>query len=476
MVERLEGLKPRDTLESLYLSPARERTPWVHAYADFADSGRVSYRLHPHSGAVLEDGISDGGNFFFRLHFSLLLRDPAYLGYWIVFFATLAWLVLLATGVVIHRKIFTDFFTFRAGRKPGRVSLDLHNLAGTLFLPFHFLITFSGLMIFAGWYLSLPWAIASGDGGPATVTLFNEADSYGAYSRDAAGDPAAMPPVAPMVERAERIWAGRHDEAGAMADGISLEHIGDRNAYVVVSRYFPSQRLDKGGDKVIFDAVSGEMLADFEASRVRRVRGWLEGFHFMQFDHWGVRWLFFLGGLSGCVLIASGFVYWSSARRPARGGPDPFKVTFVETMAIGSVTGLIVATGAFFVVNRLLPEREVVGGLSRQGLEIAVFFLVWVLSFLHAGLRRYAAWREQALSIAALAIAAPMLNWVTTGDHPMAALAGGVTSVASMDMLLLGSAALALWSARRLSASRSLRSDPAGQGMFAGNDLATRTQ
>ena len=51
---------------------------------------------------------------------------------WLVGLAGMAMLALCVSGVIIHRKIFVDFFTFRSGSKPRRLILDLHNVTGVL--------------------------------------------------------------------------------------------------------------------------------------------------------------------------------------------------------------------------------------------------------------------------------------------------------------------------------------------------------
>ena len=86
------------------------------------------------------------------MHYSLHL-DWKDLGYWIVGLAALVMLAALVSGVVIHRKIFREFFTFRPGKHTQRSTLDLHNLTGVVALPFHFFFALSGLTIFAGIYL-----------------------------------------------------------------------------------------------------------------------------------------------------------------------------------------------------------------------------------------------------------------------------------------------------------------------------------
>jgi len=112
-------------------------------------SGEFSTRqLHPITGALLpEQGSLAGTGFVVPFHYSLHL-NTANLGFWIVSLAGMAMLVLLVSGVIIHRKPFVDFFTFRWQRKLSRSSLDLHNLSGVLGLPFHFAIILSGLIIF----------------------------------------------------------------------------------------------------------------------------------------------------------------------------------------------------------------------------------------------------------------------------------------------------------------------------------------
>jgi uncharacterized iron-regulated membrane protein len=52
------------------------------------------------------------------------------------------------SGVIVHKKIIAQFFTFRPRKRLQRSALDLHNLTGVLALPFHFAIALSGLIIF----------------------------------------------------------------------------------------------------------------------------------------------------------------------------------------------------------------------------------------------------------------------------------------------------------------------------------------
>jgi uncharacterized iron-regulated membrane protein len=93
-------------------------------------SGLVLRYLDPVTGAVLpEPGTWGGTRFLYPFHVMLHIRAGE-LGVWLVGVAGMAMLALCVSGVIVHRRIFTDFFLFRAGRASGRLILDLHNVTG----------------------------------------------------------------------------------------------------------------------------------------------------------------------------------------------------------------------------------------------------------------------------------------------------------------------------------------------------------
>lgn len=166
--------------------------------------------LDPRTGAVLpDDKLKIGSDWFYPMHYSLQLKWKN-LGIWIVGLAALMMLAALVTGVIMHRKVFREFFTFRPWKRTQRASLDLHNLTGVVALPFHFFFAFTGLVIFASFYFL-----------PVTSTMLDplhkqheihEAASTG-LPHDAAGVPGKVSSVDAMVDEAKRRWAAR-DMAG----------------------------------------------------------------------------------------------------------------------------------------------------------------------------------------------------------------------------------------------------------------------
>ena len=437
IIDRIADIVPEGTRRwDIRLPSEREPVLWFRYRT--AQGDRVIRQFDPVTGEILADqGTLAGRGFIFPFHFNLNLRWNR-VGYWLVGLAGMTMLTLLVSGVVIHRKIFVDFFTFRPNKKLPRSSLDLHNLTGVLALPFHFAITLSGLIIFFAIYF--PTIIASVYEGDRAAF---DRDAFGAYGRAPSGEPVALASLDAMAAEAKRRWNG---EAPYY---LRIRYPDDANGTVAMRRN-RNTAVDLNVDVLYFDAGTGEVLHEHTAQPVVHVQRFIAGLHFIQFEHWPLRWIYFALGLSGCVMIATGYIYWLETRRKRHAALGLPGVRIVEGLTVGSVTGILMATLAFFVANRLLPPGASVAGQDRATLEVWAFYLVWLATFAHAWTRPGAVWREQCWVIAALAILAPVLNWATTGEHPIRAVFDGYGPVAGMDLLLLTGAAIAATSAWRL--------------------------
>ena len=136
----------------------------------------------------------------------------------------------------------------------------------------------------------------------------------------------------------------------------------------------------------------------------------------------------------------------SSAAASVPAGP---KLNIVTTTNFVADWGRVVGGDRVDVVS-LLPPGAGLAGTERAALEVWAFCLVWLATFAHAWARPGRAWREQCWTIALLAALAPLLNWMTTGDHLLRALAARhLWPVAGMDLLLLAGAAVAVLAARK---------------------------
>jgi len=150
-------------------------------------------------------------------------------------------------------------------------------------------------------------------------------------------------------------------------------------------------------------------------------------------------------------MLASSLLYWAEKRR-ARLSQGRTGVQVVAALSTSLISGLPLATLAMLAANRLLPETLA----QRAGWEITAFFAAWLGAALHATFGVYrspearAPWRGQCAAIALLALAATLLNWTSTGDHPLHSLVEGQWAVAGVDAMLLLVALLASWVWARL--------------------------
>ncbi|MGS5089599.1 PepSY-associated TM helix domain-containing protein [Hydrogenophaga sp. A37] len=414
--------------------------------------------IDPRNGAtVSDDALKIGSGWFYPMHYSLNWQWKN-LGIFIVGLAALVMLAALVSGVVMHRKFFREFFTFRPKKHTQRSALDLHNLTGVVALPFHFFFAFTGLVIFASAYF-LPVSQFQLKGLHDRHEVMEAAET--GLPHKAAGAPAPLASVDAMMAQAKRRWAER-DMAGEIGF-LTVHHVGDANSYVSVYRA-GSDRVALVGEGIHFKGSTGELLfEDPSRSPVSEVNEFLTGLHLQHFEHWLLRWLYVLGGLLGAVCIATGFIFFVEKRKKqhAKAGTQGSRV--VDALAVTTMTGMLIAAIGMLVVNRLLPAD--LGG--KGDWEKWAFWGFWVLAMAHAFVRSAPvaqgrmnpAWREQCWAVAALAVAAVGLNWLSTGDHLIKTVfTHTYWAVAGVDLSLLASAGIAVWVARRLA-----RREQAGQ-------------
>ncbi len=408
--------------------------------------------VNPATGELLnDDALKIGSDWFYPMHFSLNFNWMM-LGYWIVGLAALVMLAGLVSGVIIHRKIFREFFTFRPWKNLFRSSLDLHNMTGVVALPFHFFFAFTALVIFASnIYL------------PVTHTTLKplhehheklEAARTG-LPHEPAGIPAPLASVDAMVEEAKRRWAER-DMAGEVGF-LSMNHLGDENGYVSIYRA-GSDRVALVGEGIHFKASTGEVIREEPPrSVVSSFDEFLTGLHLQHFEHWMLRWLYVFGGLLGAICIATGFVLFVEKRkaRHAKTGSQGSRI--VDALAVTTVTGMVLAAVGMLVANRLLPADLAGKGQWEQ----IAFWSVWALAFFHAAwrsspvakARHNPAWREQSVLLGVISLSAVGLNWVTTGDHLIKTIfTDTYWAVAGVDLSLMGTALIAFFAANKLRA------------------------
>lgn len=376
-------------------------------------------RLDPATGAEIPkvaERETEGGHHFVHMHYEF---HAGMAGVWLVGFFTMAMLVALVSGIVIHKRIFKDFFTFRP-RKGQRSWLDAHNAVAVLTLPFQLMIAYTGLVVFYATYM------------PAGIQGHYSQNSapMEAYFADLLATPKHREEtnIAAPVVALDKLLAQAESQLDRQASFVVVEHPGDTSASVRVFGPFDEGDGEKNllrpsGGRMNFDGVTGEVL-DVQMPRTTRggdaqmVQGTLRTLHEAAFGGYAVKWLYFLCGMAGTAMMATGSILFMVKRRQKSlhefGNYTPRVYRLIDVLNVAVIAGLSVACIAFLWANRLIS----VAIEHRSQWELGAFFAVWGLMLAHAALRPIGkAWVEQLALAAALCAALPVVNAMTTGGQ-----------------------------------------------------------
>jgi uncharacterized iron-regulated membrane protein len=386
--------------------------------------GAGKERLDPVTGEVLqrpETRATEGGELFVHAHYKLHYMDGR-TGLYIVGIFTMLMFTALITGLIVHKRIFKDFFTFRPG-KGTRSWLDAHHAFGIMALPFLLMIIYSGLALNLGGYMPAPEVVIPEEEKPREFP-----------------PPITRPkvPIAEIVAKAEAILG--KGEIGEM----SITRAGEQLRIEVYRHWGTQFPLASPENNLFFDGDTGEQLHGVfthgQAPAWKAV-WYLAGLHMPWFAGANLRWLYFISGLVGCALIATGLILWTTRRRARHekeSAAPPFGFRLVERLNIATIAALPIGIAAYFWANRLLPFTMT----GRAEWEIHTLFFTWGWLTLYALLRpAKAAWREL-FALATLAFGLlPVLNALTTDKHLGATIAHGDWALAGVDLTFLALAA-----------------------------------
>ncbi len=152
-----------------------------------------------------------------------------------------------------------------------------------------------------------------------------------------------------------------------------------------------------------------------------------------------LRWLYFLSGLMGAAMVATGALMWTGKRRRelSKDNKNDRALYIVERLNIGVTSGLPIAIAAYFWSNRLLPSQM----LNRPDWEAHSLFIVWLIALLQPFLvhaRSTSASWELQLKIASVAyLLIPVLNFISSDNHLLNSLPNGDWVLAGFDISML---------------------------------------
>ncbi|WP_374663603.1 PepSY-associated TM helix domain-containing protein [Acinetobacter sp.] len=468
----LQRHHPEAASWTIQLPNARQNTTQINVREQGEDPnarrGGRRITLDSASGEVLEPRDTRGGSFLYRFHFELY-GLPRIWARWIVGIATMLMLVAIISGVITHKKILKDFFTFRSG-KGQRSWLDAHNATAVFALPFHLMISFSGLLLLM--FVLMPWgveriyenrgaflqeqrkALIAAPERQQPRAAEQQAQNERAAARSAnrtehaanaspRGEKRGQPPshpapladLAPMLSDAQQQWkdnpigsikitAPNTSHAKIELQALHGESIAYRNIY----------------QSMQFNGVSGQNMTDKSAqlkppSVPMGIYNVVTTLHEARGVDIALRWLLFFSGIIGTLMVATGLILWCVKRAPQqqKQGFKSLGYRTVEVTNIAAIIGLPIACAAYFYANRLIPAQLE----NRLEWEIRSFFILWLITLMYAMCRTHRqAWLEL-LAFASVSFALlPVINVLTGGQPLWRAMAHGQWMIASFDIAL----------------------------------------
>ena len=258
---------------------------------------RTKVALRSDTGTVVGPVDSQLGQYLRMLHVFLFFGPR-----WIVGFLGAAMLVLIATGIVIHRKIIAELFTQRWGRSFRVVMSDLHKSAGIWGLGFHILIAATGAWL-------------------GLAPLFEQGTKYvmaGAPAASAARKPPAAEP-APMQSLDALYGSAQQAVPGLQARYVSLRRWGTTAAEASFTGALAGHLASTA--RVDMNAATGEAKKTLDprtAGFWSLVNGLMEPLHFGDFGGLALKWLYFILGMTPAFLSISGTLIWLDSRQQRR--------------------------------------------------------------------------------------------------------------------------------------------------------------
>jgi uncharacterized iron-regulated membrane protein len=340
---------PFNAKEHLTIFTPNEQMPYYRVFVDVLElhdgHDYVELLIEPSTGKVI--GEPDQfflAEFIYELHESAALPDPY--GAYIMGIVTLFFFFITISGVFIHaRNLFKNFFRYRSDSNRRSQWLDMHNVIGTISLPFTVMYAITGLIF-------------------NIVIIYQIAFAVALYKGDQAAllEDAGFHTVAPKwldtpkkFNNIDSLSKEYSAELGQPPTLIRMYNYGDQSAVMhfrgKANTSFPQSyeiAINLNDETVLFRDDKHNQNA------VRQGTNVLSELHFGSFAGLDLRIIYFFLGLAVCVLIVTGNLLWIEKRQKNR-NVSQRSVVVMTKLTLASTIGVIIACSVAFLAERLLP-------------------------------------------------------------------------------------------------------------------------
>ena len=163
-------------------------------------------------------------------------------------------LLALISGIVIHKRIFKDFFSFRRN-KGSRSWLDAHNVSSVLALPYHLMITYTGLITLMMMYM--PWGVLTAYDGDTRA--FRAELNPGREQVKPVGISADMVQINTLLPLVKSYWGETPIKQ------VVVTNLNDQNSRISFYKNTQQAVTDKR-IPLVFSGVTGKLVSDIPDS------------------------------------------------------------------------------------------------------------------------------------------------------------------------------------------------------------------
>lgn len=449
------NLKGRDITFSLYHDGARS----YMSYSDSKDSLENKSNL-----AKINAGIEDRNNwlnsdakyfgynfvnkktgnysenydlaeFLYRLHFLAQLNEVPInigigpFGYVVAGLTSFLFLFALITGILLHwDKIVSNFFIFRPFNKWKTVWTDMHTALGVIGFPFQLVYAITGVFLILNSVLAIPFEkiLYKGDSEKMYTELAYNHSKKLEYSYS---ELEFIPKIEKYVNEVGKKWSE------SKLTRITVHNYGDANMQIVLesrplyAQYFPGYGIYNV--RVKDNQIIEEKSPMQDATFVDHVKSLLYRLHFGDYAGYPLKFLSFIMGVMGCLVISSGIMIWLVARDKNNVKPVKRKFNFwLANVYLAICLSMFPTTAITFIAVKM--EKQV-----DQVYIYKVYFWTWLILSTYYILRKNLnrTNRETLFLGSIIGICVPIANGVYSGNWIWKSFSEGKIDLFVVDLL-----------------------------------------
>lgn len=376
-IDYLNKIRPNADLWRINLP--NSLTPYIAvSYKDDIDARQRRYDrkniiLNPQTGEQIKAKATYGGYFLGALHYNLWGIKPA-ISREIIAYITLAMLFILVTGVLIHKRIFKDFFALR------RQILwhDTHMLMSIGGFVIFMVLTVSGLYLLERFILkdihsevamSNKTSMRSSEGGDLNK-IQNRANTINSQSKMIADGNISL--AVSQIQNIININAKKRE-----IESIYIIKNPESNASVQLNfaSHNPFSKDGLSFEAVIFDMASGKQLDELtqrKLSNIELITAFMRIVHIGDFGGAWMKFIFFVFGCFGMLMCMSGAYIWEKKQH------TNLAKQVVKFLNATIFIGLFAALGVYLLSNQLILSETV---MIHHNLEVRLFFITLLVVF-----------------------------------------------------------------------------------------------